>query len=355
MSNQQPIPISKTNCDSDAAQRPAEQFSQLQAGWPHLYDCIDLTRASEDSMIFMDGLSARATDFGSRSRGGRGELYRQAQADPLVRSQGILRLFKITCKDRNLKSLSADHKIVDVLGGDGVLARAISNLVPPMSVPSIVTSDLSEDMVMAARGYGLFAIRQAAQNLLLKDNSMDAVIFAYGTHHIPKDERPQVCAEALRVLKPGGRIVFHDFEVNSPVSEWFSNVVDLYSFTGHPFPHFSKDEIRGLLRDAGFEDVEVQYMYDPFILYDESEQAVKNRLAEYLLDMYGMIKLVEEHGYERATDVVYDLCCKFFRYDYESFGLRESFGAPCVQVREEADRWRIEAPRMALVGSGVKA
>jgi hypothetical protein len=105
---------------------------------------------------------------------------------------------------------------------------------------------------------------------------------------------------------------------------------------------------------AGFDDVKVQYMYDPFIIGGDSPQHVKRLLADCLLDMYGLLKLVTEHGYNKAVKVAYSLSCKHFRYDYETMGLDQSFGAPHIQMFQKASRWYVEAPRVALVGTGVK-
>ena len=331
-----------------------ESFLKLRDKWPHLYDCIDWSRISESSFRMVEELASKAADFASVSSGGRGESYRRAQQDPSVRSIGIRQLFEYVSPNRDLASLSPGYKILDVLGGDGVLSRALKNLAPHSSMPSILTSDLSEEMVAAAQAYGLFAIRQTAQNLFLKDQSMDGVIIAYGTHHIPLNHRIQVCQEAFRVLTPAGHIVLHDFEAESPMSRWFSEVVDRYSITGHQFPHFTAEEIREYLSCAGFVDITVQYMYDPFVVYADSADEAKRKVAAYLLNMYGLTKLVNEHGYEESLTKVYDLTCEYFKYDDKSLLFDERFGHAQVYIGREGEQWYLEAPRVALVGSGIK-
>lgn len=311
---------------------------QLKDKWPHLYDCIDLSRVSESNSMMITELALRAFDFTSISNGGRGELYRRAQQDPLVRGVGIRQLFEFVSPDQNLYQLTPEHKILDVLGGDGVVARAINHLLPASSMPNILTSDLSEDMVAAAQAYGLFAVRQSAQNLLLKDKSIDGVIIAYGTHHIPLDHRLRVCQEALRVLKPGGRVVLHDFEAGSPISCWFSEVVDPYSLTGHRFQHFTAEEIRNYLLDAGFVDIKVEYMYDPFIIYSDSAEQVKCGLAQYLLDMYGLMILVNEHGKENSLEIIYELACQYLEYDYQNMMVDEHFGMARIHIGKDNDQ-----------------
>ena len=334
--------------------RTEEPILKLKDKWPHLYDCIDWLRISESSFRMVEELASKAADFASVSSGGRGELYRRAQQDPSVRSIGIRRLFEFVSPNQDLASLSHSYKILDVLGGDGVLSRALKNLVPHSSMPSILTSDLSEEMVAAAQAYGLFAIRQTAQNLFLKDRSMDGVIIAYGTHHIPPNHRIQVCQEAFRVLTPAGQVVLHDFETGSSMSRWFNKVVDRYSITGHQFPHFTAEEIREYLSSAGFADIDIQYMYDPFVVYADSADEAKRKLAAYLLNMYGLTKLVNERGYEESLTLVYDLTCEYFKYDEKSPLFDEHFRHTQVYIGREEEHWYIEAPRVAIVGSGIK-
>lgn len=334
--------------------RLVERLAKVKERWPEFYECIDLARVSESNCDVIVGMATSAFDFDSAVRGGRGESYRLAQINPMIRSTGIRQLFKFISPSDGQQKLTPQHKVLDVLGGDGVLARAIYQMLPKSSRPHIITSDLSEDMVRAAQAYGLFAIQQPAQRLLLKDNSIHAVIIAYGTHHIAPDQRLQACREAFRVLKPGGRIAFHDFAEDSPVSRWFGEVVDRYSQTGHRFAHFTGDEIRQYLQGAGFDDIKISQIYDPFILSDNTAEGAQTLLHNHLLEMYGLVKLVEDHGHARALKMVDDLAHQYFRYDYQRMGLDESFGAPHIKTYQKDGRWFIESPRVALVGHAVK-
>ena len=331
-----------------------ERLAEVRERWPEFYECIDLERVSETSCDLIASMATSAFDFNSIVGGGRGESYRLAQINPMIRSTGISQLFNFIRPANGTREFTPQHKVLDVLGGDGVLARAINQMLPHARRPAIITSDLVEDMVRAAQAYGLFAIQQPAQRLLLKDNSTDGVIIAYGSHHIAPDQRLEACREAFRVLKPGGRIAFHDFEAGSPVSRWFGEVVHRYSQTGHRFAHFTRDEIRQYLQEAGFENVRVDEVYDPFIVSDSTAKSAQTLLKKHLLEMYGLVRLTECNGPTRALEMVFELAHQYFRYDYRSMGLEDSFGAPHIKTHQKNGCWFVESPRVALVGHGVK-
>ena len=354
MSSQRRSTVADEEFSADLGASLATQLAEIKTQWPQFYECIDVERLSDETFFFMTELAAGTVDFHSTLKGGRGESYREAQRNPLIRIVGIRQLFELVSPRQSLSSLTPRHTILDVLGGDGVLARAMQHLVAPALMPHVLTSDLSEDMVAAAQAYGLFALRQPAQNLLLKNDSIDGVIIAYGSHHIPRAQRGLACEEAYRVLRDGGRIVLHDFEEDSPMAGWFGDVVDKYSITGHQFPHFTIEEIRTCLQEAGFSDINVTYLYDPFILDAPTLAEVTRLFAGYLLNMYGLVKLFEQHSDEEALGIVAALSSKYFRYDYPLLGLSESFGVSEVQVNEVNGAWRLEAPRVALVGHATK-
>lgn len=330
-----------------------KQLARLKEISPSLANCVDLERikrVATDIPFYAENNS----DFESQKEGGRGDVYRLAQRIPVVRAIGILNLFRLVASEENLENLSPNDLILDALGGDGVLVRALKQLLPESSIPNILTSDLSEEMIRGAVEYGIPALWQPAQQLLLKDRSMDGVILAYGTHHIPRAQRLIVCKEGFRVLKYGGRFVLHDFEEGSPVARWFKEIVDRYSYTGHDVPHFTREEIASYLIEAEFRSVNVHYVYDPFIISGKSEPELRKNLSRYLMEMYGLYRLKEQMDEENALNFIYERAKEIFQYDYEKVGLDKDFGVSKIAVYEQSGKLKIEMPRLAIVGVGIK-
>src|SRR5690348_5377267 len=84
-----------------------EQIEQIREMSPDLYSTIDLKRVlgNDYPLPILEAIS-QVTDFEATSRGGRGEFYRNAQQNPMVRAAGIRQLFTLISPDGNLKNLS---------------------------------------------------------------------------------------------------------------------------------------------------------------------------------------------------------------------------------------------------------
>ena len=201
------------------------QFVSIcQGSYPDLYRCLDLSRFSTEELYQQYVLlEALPTHFESREAGGRGDAYRIAQrANPLIRARGILALFDLL--KQQSKPFSPDHVLLDLVGGNGTLTRALRSLVPADELPTVITSDPSPTMIEDALALGLAAIRQPAQSLLFGDSTVDGALFAYGTHHINPEDRVACAREAHRVLKRGARVVVQDFEEGTPTARWYSEL-----------------------------------------------------------------------------------------------------------------------------------
>lgn len=325
----------------------------VERNFPRFASALSFERP--DTLAILSRMDAYASGFENQEQGGRGELYRLAQTNASVRLRGIRQLLDLASPGADIKMIPADYRILDVLGGDGIIARAFQLLAGGADGPvPILTGDIVADMVSAALNNGLPAIRQPAQQMFIRDDSLDAVIVAYGTHHIPLDERLLVCQEAFRVLKPRGRIVLHDFEESEPVANWFSEVVDRYSLTGHDCPHFTHRQMYDYLHGAGFSDIETRSVYDPFVVSADTEASAYSQMMRYVSDMYGLVKLPTDSGDSKRERAVASLIERYITYDYSRIPEAGPDWVPTLSSRRDGYQYVVELPRVALVATGTK-
>ena len=330
-----------------AREAMAARLARLEQLDADMYACADVERALSDGHLraLLD-LQQQVLDFAPSEEGGRGDLYRRAQQNTLVRSTGIITLIERA-------GAGGGDRLLDVLGGDGLVRRVVATALPAAARPRILTSDLSADMVDIALAAGAPALLEAAEELVVRDGSFDAVLVAYGAHHLPRMHRPVVCREAHRALRSGGRFVLHDFDQEGAVARWFREVVHEYSRAGHPYDHFTRDESLTLLREAGFADATVDSLYDPFcVVTDHPDPELA--LADHLIDMYGLVRL-QPVGRER---MVARLADAIFRYEPAELPAAAPHGPPPegrIRITRTDGGWRVEMPRVALVAGGTRA
>ncbi|GAB2876234.1 class I SAM-dependent methyltransferase [Microbulbifer echini] len=309
-----------------------------------------------DLKLLLEDLLSMSNEFEGNDDTGRGESYRESQKNIAARVKGIKSLFEIIFSSQDPKSLPENFIVLDVLGGNGTLFRAFELIYGTEIQNPMFTSDMAGEMIQSAYGFGIPCIRQKAQNLLLKDQSMDGVILAYGTHHIPKKERLQAVQEAHRVLKNLGNLLIHDFEIGSAMDHWFKEVVHRYSPTGHDYPHFSKAEMNSYFIEAGFRNHEIIELYDPFCVSATSEELAIDALLDYVGNMYGLHKLVGEKPFQSEKKFqLLKLIEKYFRYsNFDSvLGAGESATRE-LSIKKTGDQFIAEIPRVALVGLAKK-
>ncbi len=321
-----------------------QHLSRISREHPDLYGRLDVDRARCWSGDF-EGLETSEDDFGDSGSGGRGESYLRAQTENVqARARGIEQLLGYIRAGHG----AARKTVVDVLGGDGLVHRVAASLC--LADLSVLTCDASPYMVRAAWESNFPALLQRADRMLQRDSSVEGVLVAYGSHHIAPGDRAELAREAFRVLRPGGVMVLHDFLVGSPMDVWFTDVVDRYSTTGHRFAHFTEAETRGYLSAAGFPDVEVVEMADPYAATAPTAALAELALGRYLSDMYGLVRIQETWG-AAADRWVIDRAKTVFRYPgpdgaVSEFTLRYDAGTRA---------WTATLPRMAVVGIGTKA
>jgi SAM-dependent methyltransferase len=322
-----------------------EYLERTRLRHPMLAAILDFDRPG--SFEALSALSVTRTEFDS-DQAGRGDTYRTAQTDVSVRWTGMRQLLSLCVPDR-----SRGHLVLDVLGGNGTVARALQERGETSAKDvCVLTGDLSAEMVEHALDDGLAAIRQSADFLFLKEASVDSVLLAYGTHHIPPKCRPLAVAEALRALRPGGRIVLHDFSEASPTARFFHQVVHSYFKAGHDYEHFSRESLTGLFQTAGLR-VSITELYDPLLVRGRDADEARRKICDYIINMYGVGSWISPQA---DLDDAWRQLTRYFDHSGHMVPSMTRGKAPVVPVVQR-DRAGFVAviPRVALVAVAQKA
>jgi len=172
--------------------------------------------------------------------------------------------------------LKGNELVLDLCCGTGqsticVLKRLISG--------RVIGIDNSEEMLkVAEQKYSgsydknkLEFVKQDVMNINYDDESVDAIFMAYGIRNMPDYN---ACINNLyRVLKPGGKIAFHEYSLNNnfgthvywmilghglviPISALISGSTTIYKYLVKSVNEFpSPDDFLKLLKHAGFINV----------------------------------------------------------------------------------------------------
>lgn len=310
-----------------------EYLDYLLQGHPELYDLLSHERFY-DAERHIAKMNTNSWEFEDEKVGGRGSAYNFAQKSADNRKVGMTTLLK--CFSPSFEVPDQDFRILDVLGGDGTFARFCKTL--GQQTPTIYAADISKFMIDACHAQGLPCVRQSATRSLFRDNVLDGVLIAYGSHHLDSDARRLAIREAHRTLRTGGRLVLHDFEIGGRCAKWFDSIVHPYSRTGHPHAHFSRHEMSHLFTSAGFRDVRVFETPDPFTLHGRSPEEAKHNAIMHMYDMYDLIKV---------ADSACDIAPRLERHITETLGP--------ITIWPEEGRYIAQIPRHALVAVGTKS
>jgi demethylmenaquinone methyltransferase/2-methoxy-6-polyprenyl-1,4-benzoquinol methylase len=168
------------------------------------------------------------------------------------------------------------HRVLDIAGGTGDLARAFARQVGEQGV--VVHTDINEAMLRTGRdrltdeGLVLPTTVCDAEHLPFADASFDVVTVAFGLRNMT--HKDGALAEMGRVLKPGGRLLVLEF---SKVAAPLEKVYDWYSFSVLPRlgqwvagdaqsyrylaesirMHPGPQELKAMMKAAGFGHVDV--------------------------------------------------------------------------------------------------
>lgn len=164
----------------------------------------------------------------------------------------------------SVAALRPGERVLDVGCGTGVVTRLAAERVGPEGVVSGL--DVDPAMLAVARSVappssGIEWHAASAESMPLPDGTFDAVLCQMSLQFVP--ERLAALEEMRRVLAPGGRLVLN---VPGPASPPFESLAEAMGrhvspeavgFVQAVFALHDETEIEGLLRDAGFRNVEV--------------------------------------------------------------------------------------------------
>ena len=186
----------------------------------------------------------------------KGLVLRRAQArwyDLLAAALTLGRDRQLRERLAGLARLTPGESVLDVGCGTGTLALTAKRAVGDAG--SVVGVDASPDMIAlatakASRSGAAVAFRPAAaERLPFADATFDVVLSTLMLHHLPAPVRRVCVLEALRVLRPGGRMLVVDF--SAPSNRRGGLLSRLHRHGGVP-----PDAIAALLGEAGFGVVE---------------------------------------------------------------------------------------------------
>jgi ubiquinone/menaquinone biosynthesis C-methylase UbiE len=130
-------------------------------------------------------------------------------AEELARGAGFRQL-----RDRivELARPAAGQTAVDVGAGTGLLTLALAERGVRVWAVDISPSmcDYLRAKVTSAGLDGVHPVVSSARSLPLVDGCVDLVVSNYCFHHLSNADKRRALAEAHRVLRPGGRLVFAD-------------------------------------------------------------------------------------------------------------------------------------------------
>lgn len=179
-------------------------------------------------------------------------------------------LFESYASDIALRvTVSDGASVLEIACGTGIVTRQLRNRLP-RSV-HVTATDLNEAMLSyAAAKFGsddTVEWKQAdATSLPFADSSFGAAVCQFGLMFFP--DKLAALKEVRRVLAPGGQFVFNVWDAlernelaqvaNDTVTQFFEDSPP--TFYQVPFGLYETEVVTGLLKDAGFGDVEMSVL-----------------------------------------------------------------------------------------------
>ncbi|ASJ98085.1 MULTISPECIES: bifunctional demethylmenaquinone methyltransferase/2-methoxy-6-polyprenyl-1,4-benzoquinol methylase UbiE [Shewanella] len=202
-----------------------------------------------------------------------------------VMSFGIHRLWKrFTIESAGARP---GMKVLDLAGGTGDLTAKFSHIVG--NTGQVTLADINDSMLKVGReklrNRGVVGnvnyVQANAEALPFPDNHFDIITIAFGLRNVT--DKDSAIRSMLRVLKPGGKLLILEF--SKPQHDLMRKIYDIYSFKVLPKMgdiitqdagsyeylaesirmHPDQETLKGMMVDAGFEQVEYTNMTDGIV------------------------------------------------------------------------------------------
>ena len=156
-----------------------------------------------------DGRSAE--EHGKSFLPGMGRPWLLPLYDPFSRLVGVRKLHARAVAAAGIRD---GERVLDVGCGTGNLTFAVLRATPGARVTATDPDDAA--LAIAARkarrrGVSVELVQAYADHLPAEDGSLDHVVSSLALHHVDDAGREGFAREALRVLRPGGRLTIVDF------------------------------------------------------------------------------------------------------------------------------------------------
>lgn len=162
-------------------------------------------------------------------------------------------------------ALRPGERVLDVACGTGVVARLAAEHVGPRG--AVAGLDVNPGMLKVAEslipaGHSTEWHEASAETMPLPEGGFDVAFCQLGLQFM--SDKPAALREIRRVLAPGGRFLFNvpgpEGTVFAVMAEALERHIDPQAaqFVRAVFSLHDPDEIRGLLDDAGFHDIDIR-------------------------------------------------------------------------------------------------